>query len=306
MPKNVPKSLARFSNDSGRWGRNSPSQLLSFEVVEARDRHLSPAKPGKRPPAYSMPLGRRNLPETLVINDVVWRLIRTHERDFWAVTGFYQNDAGGRTVLKMGRAEDFMGVPMEWIGRWLCNREVRLYQQLADLTNVPKILGRVGTTGFVHAYATGEPLSRDRKIPDGFFNALSWRWCASLRSRGLAYVDANKPQNILLATTARPHLIDFQISYDVTSSGTIYSRAGSSIACAGADIYHILEHKKRMRPDEIGAGLAAGERAARSFTFIVLSPSRTSNSAAQPSSTARDGKITAGGKQVRGRANVSG
>src|SRR5689334_18395774 len=138
--------------------------------MEMRDRHLSQTKPGKRPPAYSMrALGKRNLPEILSIDGTSWRLVRTHKHDFWAVTGFYENDRSERAVLKMGRTEPFCGVPMEWIGKWLCRREVRFYQKLQDLPNVPKILGNVGSTGFVHEYALGEPLSRERPVPDGFF-----------------------------------------------------------------------------------------------------------------------------------------
>src|SRR2546428_10118520 len=98
-------------------------------------------------------LGRGNLPETLVVNGFTWRLTRTHKHDFWAVTGFYENDRGERAVLKMGRTEPFGGVALEWVGRWLCRREVHFYTRLSDLPNVPPVLTRVGPTGFLHAFA---------------------------------------------------------------------------------------------------------------------------------------------------------
>ena len=195
-------------------------------------------------------LGAKNLPETLLIDQIPWRLIRTHKHDFWAVTGFYENDRSEKAVLKMGRTEPFCGFPMEWTGRWLCRRELRFYQRLSDLGNVPKILGRVGTTGFVHEYAKGEPLSRERPVPDGFFDRLL-ALMDRLHERGIAYVDANKPQNILLGENGRPHLIDFQISYDVREFGDTFLSRWFLARMRRADIYHVLKHKKRMRPDEM-------------------------------------------------------
>ena len=195
-------------------------------------------------------LGKKNLPETLELNGVVWRLLRTHKHDFWAVTGFYQNDRGERAVLKMGRTEPFCGVPLEFMGRWLCRRELRFYSRLSDLPNVPAVLGRVGVTGFVHAFAPGQPLSRQRPVPDGFFDKLL-DLMHELHARGIAYVDANKPENILLGDDGLPHLIDFQISWDLHELGNNRLTRWFLRRLKRADIYHVLKHKKRMRPDEL-------------------------------------------------------
>jgi hypothetical protein len=221
------------------------------------DRHLSQAQPGKRPPAYSMrALGRGNLPETIALNGVTWRHERTHKHDFWAVTGFYRRDAGERAVLKMGRTEPFAGMSLEFIGRWLCRREMRFYQALADLPNVPAVLGRVGSTGFLHDYAPGLPLSKDRPVPDDFFDRLLGL-IAELHRRDIAYVDANKPENILLGDDGLPHLIDFQISWDLHEFGRSRLNRWWLRRLQQSDIYHVLKHKKRMRPDL----LSEGERA---------------------------------------------
>ena len=86
--------------------------------VAGVDVHLAQKQPGKRPPAYSMrALGKRNLPEAIQLDGVTWHHVRTHKHDFWAVTGFYENDRGERAVLKMGRTEPFAGCPLEFIGR---------------------------------------------------------------------------------------------------------------------------------------------------------------------------------------------
>jgi hypothetical protein len=195
-------------------------------------------------------LGKKSLPETLDLDGVHWKLIRTHKHDFWAVTGFYENDAGTRAVLKMGRVEPFCGVPMEFIGRWLCRRELRFYSRLADLPNVPAILGRVGATGFLHEFAPGQPLSRERPVPDGFFDQLL-DLMHELHARDIAYVDANKPENILLGDNQLPHLIDFQISADLIELGNNRLTRWFLRRLKRADIYHVLKHKRRMRPDEL-------------------------------------------------------
>jgi hypothetical protein len=220
-------------------------------VSESLDRHLSAPAASKRPPAYSMrALGKKNLPDTLESGGVTWKLLRTHKHDFWAVTGFYENARGERAVLKMGRTEPFCGVPLAFIGRWLCRRELRFYTRLSDLPNIPAILGRVGPTGFLHEYAPGQPLSRERPVPDGFFDNLL-ALMHELHARDIAYVDANKPENILLGEDRLPHLIDFQISADLHELGDNRVTRWFLRRLKRADIYHVLKHKKRMRPDEL-------------------------------------------------------
>jgi hypothetical protein len=225
--------------------------------MEEADRHLSRSQPGKRPPGYSMrSLGRKNLPETIELNGVTWRHERTHKHGFWAVTGFYRADDGRRAVLKMGRTEPFAGVPVEFIGRWLCRRELRFYTALGDLPNVPAVIGRVGATGFLHDFAPGQPLSKERPIPDDVFDhrlAL----IDALQSRGMASVHANKPERILLGEDRLPHLIDFQISWDLTELGDNRLNRWWLRHLQQSDVYHVLKHKKRMRPDL----LSEGERA---------------------------------------------
>src|SRR4051812_17406960 len=159
-------------------------------------------------------LGKKGMPPTFSIDGVTYRLTQTVKHDFFAATAFYADADGRRVVLKMGRTEDYLGIPLLWLGRWLCNRELRFYRRLADLPNVPAVLGPVGQTGFVHAYAEGRPLGKDCTIPDGFFQRLQ-DLMAELHRRRLAYVDTNKPQNIILGDDGLPHLIDFQISYDL-------------------------------------------------------------------------------------------
>jgi predicted Ser/Thr protein kinase len=186
-------------------------------------------------------LGRSGLPGSFEIDGNTYGLMKSVKHDFFAATGFYTDDAGKKVVLKMERTACFLKLPMRWIGRALCRREMRFYGKLQDLPNVPRLLGMVGDTGFVHEYVEGRPLAKGKPVPDGFFQRLQ-ELLAELHRRGIAYVDTNKPENILLGDDGLPHLIDFQISWDSPFLRRRLQRE---------DFYHILKHKKRLRPDEL-------------------------------------------------------
>jgi hypothetical protein len=195
-------------------------------------------------------LGKAALPAELTIGTEVFRLLRTIKHDFFAATAFYRNDTGRLVVLKMSRSADFAGFPLGWLGRWLCRREVRFYARLSDLPNVPCVLGLVGRNGFVHDYVFGRPLQKGKPVPDGFFTQLT-ELLEELHRRDIAYVDTNKPENILLGDDGRPHLIDFQISWDLHELGNWWLNRWWLRRLQREDFYHILKHKSRLRADEL-------------------------------------------------------
>lgn len=150
-----------------------------------------------------------------------------------------------RIVVKINRRID----PLTRLaGRYLALREVRAYSKLADVPNVPALVGRVTSTGFAHAFAVGEPLSKSSKVPDAFFDELM-SLVKELHRRGMAYVDLNKPENVILGDDGRPYLIDFQIHFDAAAwwPGSV-GRWLLEIFHRG-DVYHVLKHKRRIRPD---------------------------------------------------------
>ena len=186
-------------------------------------------------------LGRSGLPQSIEVEGIRYELARSVKHDFIAATGFYRDASGKQVVLKIGRTARMFGLPMGWVGWLSCRRELRFYRKLRDLPNVPRVLGTYGRTGFIHEFVQGRPLSKDRPIPDGFFAQLQDLF-HQLHRRKIAYVDTNKPENILLGDDGKPYLIDFQISWD----HWLLLRH-----LQGSDIYHILKHKKRLRPDEL-------------------------------------------------------
>lgn len=198
-------------------------------------------------------LGKGRLPEQIDTPGGPWFHTRTVKHDFFAVTGIYHNSVGQQAVLKMGRTASFMGFPLRSIGRWLCCREVHFYKRLADIPNIPAFLSLVADTGFLHAYIPGRPLQKDKPVPDGFFAELQ-NLFNQLHERQIAYVDANKPENILLGDDNHPYLIDFQISWDLHGPGNTFINRWLLKRLQREDTYHILKHKKRLRPDELLPG----------------------------------------------------
>src|ERR1043165_8327769 len=104
--------------------------------------------------------------------------------------------------------------------------------------------------GFRHSLLPGKPVTRKEGVPEGFFGDLQ-KLLEQLHGRDIAYVDTNKPENILLGEDGRPHLIDFQISYDLHGLGDNFVNRWVLRKLQTADVYHILKHKKRMRPEQM-------------------------------------------------------
>jgi len=193
-------------------------------------------------------LGRADLPASFDLAGIRYVHEQTIKHDFFAATGFYLNTAGERVVFKVGRTQDYAGIPLQWLGKWLGDREVAFYRACADLPNVPAMLGRIGKTGFVHAYVPGRPLSKHFPIPDDFFDQL-FALLDTIHGRKIAYVDTNKPQNILQGEDGRPHLIDFQISFGLKDFGDNFFTRWILRRLQKEDRYHILKHKRKLRPD---------------------------------------------------------
>jgi hypothetical protein len=198
-------------------------------------------------------LGREKLPETIMLPAGRFRFVRLFKHDFFAVTALYAGP-GGKAVLKVGRKADFLGLPCAWIGRLLARHEARLYHRLQDIDAVPRYLGRWGRHGFVHAYVEGHPMRKGERVPDDFFARLKAA-IAAIHARRMAYVDLEKPQNVIVGDDGRPYLIDFQIAFDASGP----SRARAWVATPilkllqDADRYHLGKLQRRTRPDQLSA-----------------------------------------------------
>lgn len=203
------------------------------------------------PPAWLRALGRDDLPETMTLNGRIHRRVKTYKHDFFAATGRYEAE-NSKVVLKVGRVAPLLGLPMTWIGRFLAKREMRLLHHVRSVPGVPLLLGSWGRTGLIHQYVEGGPLGRHARPDDAFFPQLL-EMLEAMHARDLAYVDLEKPENILLGADGRPYLIDFQIAWHLPPNrfgDTWIARKILSLLQA-SDRYHLLKHWRRARPDQL-------------------------------------------------------
>lgn len=196
---------------------------------------------------YALPSGK--LPAFVECAGHRYDLVKTFKHDFFAATGLYRGQAG-LTVVKFGRITPIFDIPLRFVGAWLTRREMHLYTIMQHSPGIPRLIGPVGESGFMHAYVPGRPLDRKDLVDSEFFKRLSSLIC-DMHSRHIAYVDLNKPQNIILGDDGRPYLIDFQISLHLPPIGwRRFTLVRWLLArFQNADRYHALKHKRRLRPD---------------------------------------------------------
>lgn len=214
---------------------------------------ISPAVPAPRPRhPWLYALRECRLPDRLACAGHEFTLVETFKHDFFAATGVYRSEQGRLAVAKFGRTNPLLGLPVAWIGRYLTRREVRAYQLLADVDQVPALIGTYGPAAFLHDFVPGHPLGRREEVSDAFFPQLA-AVVQIVHNRAMAYVDLNKRQNILMGDDGRPYLIDFQISLWLPRTGWRGTWPAQWLLrrFQHADWYHVLKHKRRLRPDQL-------------------------------------------------------
>ena len=217
------------------------------------------ACPAARPrPALFRALGKQEPPERVEINGATYFRARVLKHDSWAATAVYRGPAG-RIVCKFNRQQPIFFLPMRWLGRMLARREASFYVRLADLVNVPSLVGDVCVDGerlayaVAHDYVPGHPLGEREAVDERFFAVLE-RLFAELHRREMAYVDAHKRENIIVGDDGQPHLVDFQISFRLPEWWPANGWPGRVLLrmLQRSDSYHFEKHWARCRPDLCG------------------------------------------------------
>lgn len=207
---------------------------------------MSVKKKDRASPAWLRALGRRDLPERIDVDGRSYAHVKTFKHDFFAATGLYESDSC-RVVLKVGRQASLMGLPMRWTGRFLFRRESRLLKKTQHLNGVPRFSGAWEDTGLIHPFVEGRPLSKDDAIADDFFPRLE-ALIAEMHALGIAYVDLEKRENVLVGDDGGPWLFDFQIGWD---RGGWFATRWILRILQRSDRYHLLKHWRRLRPDQL-------------------------------------------------------
>ncbi len=134
-----------------------------------------------------------DLPREAVLLGAPYCLQQILKQDFYAAVGIYdlaadRSDRPASVLLKVYHTDRFLGLPLGWLGRLLCRREVRYYRLLDGIAGVPRLLGRFGQAGLVREFIPGCNLRefRAHSRPDEQFFphlATSLPRCMSAASR---------------------------------------------------------------------------------------------------------------------------
>jgi predicted Ser/Thr protein kinase len=201
----------------------------------------------------------RDLPDTAELLGATYHRRKTLKRDFYAAVGVYERAASGTppalVLLKVYHTEPLWGLPLGWLGRWLCRREVRYYELLCGIAGVPQLLGRHGESGLVREFVPGCDLRQFRKAarPDECFFGELARILADVHARGMSHNDLSKPENVVVRADGRPVLIDFQIAFAPRSARWPVMGVLSRVLLRfmqKVDRYHLRKLHRRARPED--------------------------------------------------------
>jgi|GEM_PF-178342 len=204
----------------------------------------------RRRPKLFLALGKNEPPLRIQVEGREYTHQRTFKHDSWAATAIYIHGQH-RIVCKFNRTEPVLLLPAGWLGRWLARRESAMYRRLADLPNIAAGYGEVFAEGrrlkhvSAHDYIEGHPLGWHDRVRDDFFVQLR-DTLLELHRRGIAYVDMNKWENIIVDQAGNPCLIDFQISVRLPR---VWPLSSVLKILQHGDLYHLSKHAARIRPD---------------------------------------------------------
>ena len=227
-------------------------------AVSRSDSHLL-----KTTPAVLKALGRRPLPDALELGGCRYVQNRVFKHDFFAATALYQADppcAGGadRVILKLQRQAPLLLIPLRWVGRILSARERAALERLAGVRGVPRFISPWGPTGLIREYIEGHTLAEVERVDD-FFHPRLRELIDAVHARNMAYVDLEKPANVLVGEDGRPYLFDFQISWYWPRhwGGDLWPVRAVRRWLQNGDLYHLIKLQRRSRPDQLSQDVLA-------------------------------------------------
>ena len=196
-------------------------------------------------------LGGKSLPSRISVQECEYVQRRVFKNDFFAVTALYEGEAG-KVILKVHRQASFLLVPLGWLGRLLATRERAAFKRLADVPGIPRLIDSWGPTGLVREFVEGHPLARGDRVADDFHPRLR-SMIDTMHERGMAYVDLEKSENVLVGDDGRPYLFDFQISWYVPKQwgGATWPMRRLRRWFQAGDLYHLVKLQRRTRPDQL-------------------------------------------------------
>lgn len=211
-------------------------------------------------PAVFRALGRQDPPRRVLVGGTWYEMLDCLKHDSWAATALYENPAKEVVVCKFNRQQRVGPIPMKWLGRRLARREQGLMELLEDVPHVARSCGPIAaedasgaskTLDYAvgHTYVTGRPLKPGQRVDDLFFERLR-ATLKALHTRGVAYVDLHKAENVIVADDGSPCLIDYQVCFWPQGiAGRLWPIRWILGVFQRMDDYHLMKHIIRCRPD---------------------------------------------------------
>ena len=191
------------------------------------------------------------MPERIEADGSAWTRAKVFKHDFFAATGLYKAEDGRTGVLKIFRPFPYLLIPVQWLSSLQARHEEKIYLALQDTGSVPKWFGRVGPTGILHEFVPGCHINQCEKLKGSFFEELR-ALLKTMHSRGIAYADTNKPDNIIVAEPdGRPLLIDFQITWAQPPFPLCVLTLPIFQILKASDMYHAFKHEHKRHPERI-------------------------------------------------------
>ena len=217
-------------------------------------------------PATFRALGAADPPAAITLDGEIFQRLEILKHDSWAATAVYRSPTR-IAKCKFNRTQRIGPIPMRWLGRALAARERWFMDRLAGIEGVPVSLGdiRVGEqslkTAIAHEWIDGHALAEGELVDDWFFPQLQ-AILDEVHRRGVAHVDLHKRENILVDDYGRPCLIDYQISFGIPTERRLprLLLGGLLRLLQRSDDYHLLKHRVKHRPDQVGLSLADMQR----------------------------------------------
>ena len=217
-------------------------------------------------PAMFRALGHAEPPLAIELGGETFRHVETLKHDSWAATAIYRS-ATRTAKCKFNRTQAISVVPMDWLGRFLAARERWFMDRLAGIEGTPVSLGDIRVEGkslptaIAHKWIGGHARAEGEQVDDWFFPRLA-AILAEAHRRGVAHVDLHKRENILVDEAGHPHLIDYQISFGLPADSRVAAVVFGGVLrlLQRCDDYHLLKHRVKHRPDQVGLSLADMQR----------------------------------------------
>ncbi len=194
-------------------------------------------------------LGCDTLPSTVTVEDRPFRFVKTFKHSFAVAVALYEAN-GEKVVVKLHRQKPFFGIPLKWAGELMASYENAVLKKCHGVDGVPDQLNTFLKTAVAHDYIPGHSLRAFEPVEDVFFERL-FNTLNQIHKRGIAYVDLEKPENILKGDDGYPYFIDFQVAFYWPSNlppGNCSLIRAARKWLQRCDYYHACKHLRRMRP----------------------------------------------------------